>query len=128
MRLVNLVIRKPELLHEITIPEDLGELRIPDLDLLLKVLEIARACPDSSTEELMSRLYASPYGVQLTQLFGKEFFTPTTGILEEFRGTLELELRKHRETRVLQDTRRRLRESNPAAVTSPGQPDGPWRV
>ncbi len=128
MRLVNLVIRKPELLHEITIPEDLGELRIPDLDLLLKVLEIARACPDSGTEELMSRLYASPYGVQLTQLFGKEFFTPTTGILEEFRGTLELELRKHRETRVLQDTRRRLRESNPAAVTPPGQPDGPWRV
>jgi len=73
----------------------------------------------------MSRLYASPYGVQLTQLFGKEFFTPMTGILEEFRGTLELELRKHRETRVLQDTRRRLRESSPGSVTPPGQPDGP---
>ena len=90
LRLVNLLIRKPDIIASVAIPEDLGEIRSPDMDLLLKVLEIARAWPTSNTAELMSRLYATPYGSQLTEMFGREFITPEEGIAEKFSQDLRL--------------------------------------
>ena len=88
MRLVNLLIRRPDLIQAVPIPDELGEIRSPDMDLLLKVIELARAWPQSSTEELMSRLYATAYGSQLTELFGKEHITPSEGMVDEFKDIL----------------------------------------
>jgi hypothetical protein len=89
LRLVNLLIRKPDIIEQVQIPDELGEIRSPDMDLLLKVIEIARAWPTSTTPELMYRIYATPYGNQLTQLLGKELITPEAGILDEFRDVLQ---------------------------------------
>lgn len=110
MRLVNLLIRKPDIISQVTIPDELGEIRSDNMDLLLKVVEIARAWPNSTTEELMSRIYATAYGSQLTELFGKELITPHEGMLEEFRDILQRLLgqyqdRKNRHT-MLEHLRR----------------------
>jgi DNA primase len=100
MRLVNLLIRKPDLLTEVEIPDEVGELRADDLDLFLKVLEIAQAWPNSNTEELMSRIFATSYGNQLIQLFGKELITPSEGIAGEFKGILNQLLNQYRERKA----------------------------
>ncbi len=110
MRMVNLLIRKPDIIGQVTIPDELGEIRTDDRDLLLKVVEIAQAWPNSNTGELMSRIYATAYGSQLTELFGKELITPTEGMLEEFKDILQRLLGQHRNLKILRDTKRKLRE------------------
>jgi DNA primase len=115
MRLVNLLIRKPDIISQVTIPDELGEIRTEDMDLLLKVLEIARAWPNSSTEELMSRIYATAYGSQLTELFGKELITPQEGMVDEFRDVLQGLLKRYRDTRRLQEIKRRLHQGTDTA-------------
>lgn len=109
MKLVNLLIRKPDLIEEVEIPDEIGDLKSPNIDLLMKALEIARGWPTSKPEELISRLLATPYGVQLTELFGKEFFLNGEGIAEEFRQNLELELRSARARKERNEILRRLR-------------------
>jgi DNA primase len=99
MKMVNLLIRKPDILQELTIPPELASLDTPDLDLLLKVIEIARAAPGSSPPELMSRIYATDYGSQLTQLLGREQITPEAGIADEFKEILQRLLAQQRQLR-----------------------------
>src|SRR5690606_11249766 len=95
----NLLIRKPDIISAVQVPDALGEIRSPDLDLLLKVTEIARAWPQSSPPELMSRIYATAYGAQLTQLLSREQITPETGIEDEFRDIIDRLLKQHEERR-----------------------------
>lgn len=109
MRLVNLLIRKPDLMLEVTIPAELGEIRSPDMDLLLQVLEIAQAWPASTTAELMSRLYATPYGNQLTEIFGREFITPEEGIAEKFAQDLKLLVDQYQQRKARHATLEQLR-------------------
>lgn len=99
MKMVNLLIRKPDILQELSIPSGLASLDTPDLDLLLKVIEIARAAPGSSPPELMSRIYATDYGSHLTQLLGREQITPETGIAHEFQEILDRLLAQQRQLR-----------------------------
>ncbi|HTR00419.1 MAG TPA: DNA primase [Candidatus Acidoferrum sp.] len=122
MRLVNLLIRKPDIIKEVQIPDELGEIRSPDMDLLLQVLELARAWPDSTTEDLMSRVYATSYGGQVTELFGKEHITPTEGMLEEFRDILRRLLDEYRARTARHATLEHLRRLHAQATpTTPGQ-------
>jgi DNA primase len=109
MRLVNLLIRRPNLVTEVPIPEELGEIRSPDMDLLLQVLEIAQAWPASTTAELMSRLYATPYGNQLTEIFGREFITPEEGIAEKFSQDLKLLVDQYQQRKNRNATLEQLR-------------------
>ena len=125
MRLVNLLIRKPDLITEVIIPAELGEIRSPDMDLLLQVLEIAQAWPASTTAELMSRLYATPYGNQLTEIFGREFITPEEGITEKFTQDLKLLVDQYQQRKARHATMeqlRRLHEGTESGET--GQPEG----
>ena len=45
--------------------------------------------PGSTPPELMSRIYATAYGTQMTQLLSREQITPETGIEEEFRDIIQ---------------------------------------
>ena len=102
MKAVNLLIRKPVMVQSVAIDDSLGEIRSPDMDLLLKIIELAKAWPQSSTHEFMSRIYATAYGNQITHLFGREQITPDEGVEEEFREILE---------KLLQDYRKRLQRN-----------------
>ncbi len=88
LKAVNLLLRKPAIIKSVAVTDELGEIRSPDMDLLLKVIEIARAWPDSSPADLMSRIYATSYGSQMTQLLSREQITPETGIEQEFADIL----------------------------------------
>jgi DNA primase len=88
LKAVNLLLRKPAIIKSVVITDELGEIRSPDMDLLLKVIEIARAWPESSPADLMSRIYATSYGSQMTQLLSREQITPETGIEKEFADIL----------------------------------------
>ncbi len=123
MRMVNLLIRKPDIIAEVAIPDELGEIRDPDMDLLLKVIELAKAWPSSNTGELMSRIYATSYGSQLTELFGKEHITPTEGMLEEFKDILQRLLEQYHTLKarrsMLESLRQRHTEDDPGASGQP---------
>jgi DNA primase len=88
LKAVNLLLRRPGIIKSVPVNDELGEIRSPDMDLLLKVIEIARAWPDSSPADLMSRIYATSYGSQMTQLLSREQITPETGIEQEFADIL----------------------------------------
>jgi DNA primase len=119
LRAVSLLIRKPDIIGAVNVPDELGEIRIADMDLLLKVIEIARAWPGSTPPELMSRIYATAYGAQMTQLLSREQITPETGIEEEFRDIIQRLLdqrRKEQERAALVNaarTRLAARQSSP---------------
>jgi len=115
LQAVNLLIRKPDIIKTVKVTDidELGEIRLPDMDLLLKVLEIARAWPDSSPPELLSRIYATVYGGQLTLLLNRELITPEAGIEHEFRDIVATLLKSHREQQrrlALLETLRRRHE------------------
>lgn len=124
MKMVNLLIRKPDILQELTIPPELAGLDTPDLDLLLKVIEIARAAPGSSPPELMGRIYATDYGSHLTQLLGREQITPEAGIAHEFQEILQRLLtqqQRSRERAALLAVLRQ-RHARTGSADEPGQP------
>lgn len=124
MKMVNLLIRKPDVLQDLQIPPELGSIDAPDLDLLLKVIDIARAAPGSSPPELMGRIYATDYGSHLTQLLGREQITPESGMAQEFRELLERLMEQQRRQReraaLLAALKRQHQRDDPA--TEPGQP------
>ncbi|MGV3591549.1 MAG: DNA primase [Gammaproteobacteria bacterium] len=99
LRAVTLLIRKPDIIANVPVPDEFGEIRSPDMDLLLKVIEIARAWPGSTPPELMSRIYATAYGAQMTQLLSREQITPETGIEDEFRDIVHNLLDQYRRDR-----------------------------
>jgi DNA primase len=111
IRAVNLLIRRPSLVHLIQHEDELAEIRAEGMELLLKVAEIARLCPEASSIELMSRIFATAYGAQLTSLLGRELLTPQDGMEQEFSDLLAQMLLGHRQRRarqtLLQDLRRR---------------------
>ncbi len=124
LRAVSLLIRKPDIIGSVAVPDELGEIRIPDMDLLQKVIEIARAWPGSSPPELMSRIYATAYGAQMTQLLSREQITPETGIEEEFRDIIQKLLDQYRQDRERASLLNTLRERHAARHPLPdsGQP------
>jgi len=103
LKAVNLLIRKPDIIKTVTVADEFGEIRSPDMDLLLKVIEIARAWPDSTAPDLLSRIYATAYGSQLTQLLSKEQITPEPGIAREFEDII---------TRLLEQYQKRKQQSS----------------
>lgn len=119
MRAVSLLIRKPDIIGAVPVPDELGEVRSPDMDLLLKVIEIARAWPGSSAPELMSRIFATAYGAQMTQLLSREQITPETGIEEEFREIIQKLLAQYRQDRERASLLSTLRERHAARQTLP---------
>jgi len=124
LRAANFLIRKPDIIISVDVSDELGEIRSPDMDLLLKVIELARAWPNSSQPELMSRIYATAYGAQLTQLLSREQITPDTGLEEEFRDiTLKLlgQYREYQSRRQIVESLRRFHESR-LQSTSVSQP------
>ncbi len=119
LRAVSLLIRKPGIVASVPVPDELGEVRTTDMDLLLKVIEIARAWPDSSPPELMSRIYATAYGAQMTQLLSREQITPETGIEDEFRDIISKLLDQYRQHQQRASLVNTLRERH-AARQPPG--------
>jgi len=123
MKAVNLLIRKPDLIRDTPIPPELMELESPDLDLLMKVISIAKDSPDASPPELMGRIYATDYGSHLTQLLGRELITPDEGIAAEFRDILERlasDYRRQQERYALQEALRKRHAPNQTS-SDPGQ-------
>ncbi len=49
MRAVNLILLKPDVVNELDDANELAEIESPDLDLLLQVIELAKANPSSTT-------------------------------------------------------------------------------
>jgi DNA primase len=124
MKAVNLLIRKPSLIKQVTIDDTLGEIRTPDMDLLLNVIELALAWPDSSTTDFMGRIYATAYGNQLTQLLSREQITPEEGIEREFQDILDKLLKAYRERQHKAELLSRLRQHHADINTGSSQPDG----
>ena len=110
MKAVNLLIRKPSLIKQVTVDDGLGEIRSPDMDLLLKVIELARAWPDSTTTDFMGRIYATAYGSQLTQLLTREQITPEEGIEKEFQEILDKLLKAYRQRQQKTELLSKLRQ------------------
>lgn len=110
MKAVNLLIRKPSLIKQVNVDDGLGEIRSPDMDLLLKVIELARAWPDSTTTDFMGRIYATAYGSQLTQLLTREQITPEEGIEKEFQEILDKLLKAYRERQQKTELLSKLRQ------------------
>jgi DNA primase len=110
MKAVNLLIRKPALIKQVTIDATLGEIRTPDMDLLLNVIELALAWPDSTTTDFMGRIYATAYGNQLTQLLSREQITPEEGIEQEFQEILDKLLKGYRERQQKAEILSRLKQ------------------
>ena len=124
LKAVNLLIRKPDIITTVSVPDDFAEIRSPDMDLLQKVIEIARAWPGSTPPELLSRIYATAYGAQLTQLLSREQITPETGIAAEFQEIVERLLQQyheHQRRKTLLDTLRQRFASleQPGAARQP---------
>jgi len=124
LQAVNMLIRKPGIIKTVPVADELGDIRSPDMDLLLKVIEIARAWPDSSPPELLSRIYATAYGAQLTQLLNREQITPEEGIEDEFRDIIGKLLEQHhaqlRRLALLESLR--MRHAQLDQSRQPGQP------
>ena len=110
MKAVNLLIRKPSLIKQVNVDDGLGEIRSPDMDLLLKVIELARAWPDSTTTDFMGRIYATAYGSQLTQLLTREQITPEEGIEKEFQEILDKLLKAYRQRQQKTELLSKLRQ------------------
>jgi hypothetical protein len=91
------------------------------MDLLLKVIEIARAWPESSPADLMSRIYATSYGSQMTQLLSREQITPETGIEKEFADILARLFEQYRSRKQKSSLLETLRV-NHARRTRPHEP------
>mgnify|MGYP001191708721 CR=1 FL=1 len=97
IKAVNLLIRRPSLVRLMQHEDELAEIRAEGMELLLKVAEIARLCPDGSSMELMSRIFATSYGNQLTSLLGRELITPEEGMEQEFGDLIAQMLHAHRQ-------------------------------
>ncbi len=122
MRAVNLILLKPDVVNELEDDNELAEIESPDLDLLLQVIELARANPSSTTPELLGRIYATPLGTQLTQLLNREQITPVEGVSQEFREIMNHLLNTHRRQKNHQDSLAQARQMlssrrNPAENT-----------
>jgi len=110
MRAVNLILLKPDVVNELKDDNELAEIESPDLDLLLQVIELARANPSSTTPELLGRIYATPLGTQLTQLLNREQITPVEGVSQEFREIMNHLLNSHRRQRDHRDSLAQARQ------------------
>jgi DNA primase len=62
----------------------LRQLKDPDVDLLLELLEFAQGDPDITTYALLGHCYGTPPGKRLTQLLKNERITPASGREQEF--------------------------------------------
>jgi DNA primase len=124
LQAVNMLIRKPGIIKTVAVADELGDVRSPDMDLLLKVIEIARAWPDSTPPELLSRIYATAYGAQLTHLLNREQITPEEGIEDEFRDIIGKLLEQHnaqlRRLALLESLR--MHHAHLDQTRQPGQP------
>jgi DNA primase len=125
IRAVNLLIRRPPLVRLLRHEDELAEIRAEGMELLLKVAEIARLCPDASSIELMSRIFATAYGTQLTSLLGRELLTPEDGMEGEFSDLLAQMLQGHRQRlarqTLLQDLHRRHARLRPDGQGQPAE-------
>jgi hypothetical protein len=125
IKAVNLLIRRPALVRLMQHEDELAEIRADGMELLLKVAEIARLCPDASSIELMSRIFATAYGGQLTSLLGRELLTPEDGMEHEFSDLLAQMLQGHRQRlarqTLLQDLRRRHARLQPDGHSQPAE-------
>jgi DNA primase len=119
MKAVNLLIRKPSLIKQVTVDAALGEIRSDDMDLLLNIMELAQAWPDSTTTDFMGRIYATPYGNQLTHLLSREQITPEEGIEQEFQEILDKLLRAYRDRLQKAELLYRLRQHHADINTPP---------
>jgi DNA primase len=122
LKAVNLLLRKPAIIKSVAVTDELGEIRSPDMDLLLKVIEIARAWPESSPADLMSRIYATSYGSQMTQLLSREQITPETGIEKEFADILARLFEQYRSRKQKSSLLETLRVHH-ARRTRPQEPE-----
>jgi DNA primase len=110
MRALNLILLKPSIINALENSEELKEIQSPDIELLLKVIELAKASPASSTHELMGRIYATSFGSQLIQLLNQEQITPSEGIEKEFKDIIRHLTRSHHRKKTSHSLLERARE------------------
>ena len=112
MKAVNLILLQPSLVSSLTPDLALLEFKEQDIELLQKVIEIAKSHPDSSTPQLMGRIYATPLGSQLIQLLDREQITPRAGIEKEFKEIIQhlekTHQRKKSSSSLLEKARQKL--------------------
>lgn len=102
MRAVNLLLLQPDVARDVDL-DALQEIHSPDIELLCQLVALGRQFPNSSTPELLARLYATPLGSQLLQLADREQITPPDGIAREFNDILRHLLDTH-QRRVSHDS------------------------
>ena len=122
MKAVNLILLKPDMVerHDHT---GLEEIEAPDIELLQKVIALAKQYPGSTTPELLGRIYATPAGSQLMQLANREQITPTEGVEAEYSDLINHFLSRQDKKRnlesIMQEARDRLNaRKNPASEAS----------
>lgn len=86
---VNLILLKPEIASKIEVSTSIKELKSNDIDLLFEVIDLAKKFPNTSTHELLGRVYDTAIGSQLIQLQDREQITPSTGIENEFKEIMQ---------------------------------------
>ncbi|MFL2840574.1 MAG: DNA primase [Pseudohongiellaceae bacterium] len=86
---INLILLKPDIVNKVDVDTSIKQLESNEIDLLFEVIDLAKSFPNSTTHELMGRIYATPIGSKLIQLLDREQITPATGIENEFKEIVQ---------------------------------------
>lgn len=100
MSAVNLILLQPSIVKQMEASKELSELKIPDIELLLKVIQLAQSHPTHNTYQLIGRVYGTPLGTMLTQLLNREQIIPRESIEKEFNYIINNLLDSHRHTKT----------------------------
>lgn len=90
LKAIELMLHNPEV--ALSIKQDLTPLRTAEDEsrkLLLSLIEMVRADPDTDTYKMLGYCYGTSLGNQLTQLMESEKITPTEGVEQEFNQILD---------------------------------------
>lgn len=118
---IELLLQQPELAQlNIIDMGTLGEVGLPNIKLLIELIEFARSRPHIDTPTLVGHCYGCQGGNRVTQLLGDEKITPEAGRQDEFIfiiKTIQEEARKRAQRR------RWLEQIRPRNRSSDSEPD-----
>lgn len=120
---IELLLQQPELAQlDVIDINTLQEVGLPNIKLLIELIEFARSRPHIDTPTLVGHCYGCQGGNRVTQLLGDEKITPEAGRQDEFIfiiNTIQQEARKQAQRRKwLEQIRPRSRSSDSEPDTS----------
>lgn len=120
---IELLLQQPELAQlDVIDTSTLQEVGLPNIKLLIELIEFARSRPHIDTPTLVGHCYGCQGGNRVTQLLGDEKITPEAGRQDEFIfiiNTIQQEAKKQAQRRQwLEQIRPRSRSSDSEPDTS----------